>query len=206
MRAILEKIIQTPEFHGRWLSTLSYLELCGAKKIAAYMPKRMFSGLSSQEEEREILQHSAEEFRHAYFFHQQLEKVENRHLGRFSGSYVTRYLHLLDLHISRLLRNLNYKNLKRGSYLLTTFAIEKRAQTLYALYQELLKENQIPISLRSILAEEENHLFQIERQICDDAHLVSVKEEALLCEQRLYSRFLESLEREMEKEVIYGKI
>jgi hypothetical protein len=194
---ILEHIVKTPELHKRWLCTLSYLELCGARKIAAYIPSHFHKGECSQEEECETLQHAAEEFRHAYFFHKQMDRVEgadSSQAQRFLGRYTARYLQLLDLRVSRLLKNHEYESIRKGSYLLTTYAIEKRAQRIYTLYQKLLKTHNIPISLKSILAEENGHLLQIESHIEKDEVLNLLKDEACTFESDLFDRFLEEVE------------
>lgn len=199
MNSLLEHIIKDPEVHCRWLSTLSYLELCGARKIAGYLPKSLHNG-DSWSEESEILQHAAEEFRHAYFFHKLISKIKPGGTDSFPKlckRYGSRYLHILDLRIARQLRTLGHTHIRKGCYLLTTYAIEKRAQELYGAYESLLKAHKSPISIRSILIEETGHLAQIEEEIAKDPLLISAKEDARRYEEEIFSEFWEEVRNEL---------
>ncbi len=201
METLLETIIESSELHARWLSTLSFLELCGSRKIAKFLPSDLHKETIVPSYRSELLQHCAEEFRHAYFFHQQIAKLKARNSekspSRFCKRHATRFLHLLDLSIARDMRERAYKDLPKACYLLTTYAIEKRAESLYALYEQLLVKHHSPISIRSILKEEEGHLRQIELQIEGDAVLLASRDSARKHEERLFSKFWEELEYEI---------
>jgi len=194
MNYFLEKAIQEPELHARWLATLSFLELSGALKIASYLNKNLASE-KDRKAESELLQHAAEEFRHASFFHKQIEKIKpaSTQALKLCGRGSSRYLHLLDLRIARCLRKISYQNLNRGCYLLTTYAIEKRAQDVYGVYENLLRQNASSISIRSILLEENGHLRQIERDIESDPVLSARKDQARHFEQEIFSKFWEEI-------------
>ena len=194
MNDFLEKIIQDSELHGRWLATLSFLELSGALKIASYLSKNLASE-KDRTTESELLQHAAEEFRHASFFHKQIDKLKPLPSQTFKlcGREGSRYLHLLDLRIARCLRNAKYTSLSKGCYLLTTYAIEKRAEDVYGAYENLLRQNAAPISVRSILLEENGHLRQIERDIEKDPVLSALKDAARTFEQEIFSKFLKEI-------------
>ena len=98
---VLDLIIKNPHLHGRWLNTLSFLENCGARMIAAAEHPTLVK--------EEMLKHAAEEFRHALHLKQQLARIGESYedyrplLGGFS-SY--RYLKRLDLETSRYLKTL----------------------------------------------------------------------------------------------------
>lgn len=198
MDNLLEKIVRDSKLHSRWLATLSFLELSGALKIASYLSKTL-SCEKDRKTESELLQHAAEEFRHASFFHKQIEKLKGTtghidKLGRREGS---RYLQILDLRIARCLRESGYKNLNKGCYLLTTYAIEKRAQDVYGVYEALLKQNASPISVRSILLEENGHLRQIERDIAHEPILLASMDKARSFEQEIFAKFWSELRHEI---------
>lgn len=198
MDILLNTIIQDTELHRRWLATLSYLELCGARKIASFLPKNLHSGVHSTHYELELLQHASEEFRHAYYFHKQIAKLESSHAPvKFCKRYSSRYLHLLDLRIARLLRSKDYNEINKGCYVLTTYAIEKRAMELYGVYESLLKSHSSPVSVRSILAEENGHLRQIEEVIAQDVVLQASAEEARNFEYEIFKEFWKELEDEI---------
>lgn len=199
LETLLNHIVPNKRLHSRWLQTLSALELSGAKKIASYIPRELNRGLLSWEEEQEILQHAAEEFRHAFFFHRQIQKLESpiQNTPLFCKGISAHYLTLLELNIIRDLRGLNYQALKKGAYLLTTWAIEKRALEVYETYEELLRKFESPISIRSILREENGHLFQIEKEIEKESLLLHATEKARSSETKIYTKFLEALKTEL---------
>ena len=187
----------THHLHRRWLETLSYLENCGHRKIALYQPPRNAS-LS-------LLKHAAEEARHAYFFKRQILKLKlgppepGRRLALLGGIKAKNYLHLLDLNISRALKTtagLRGRMLKDACYLLTTHTVETRAMEVYPIYQRLLQERVSPISLKTILAEEEGHLEEMEQMI-GDTDLESFIGPCQRIEKALFAEVLGAIEREL---------
>ncbi|MDI7229657.1 hypothetical protein [Leptospira santarosai] len=162
IRSFLETIIQEPKRHSRWLNTISFLEHIGSRKILATQ-----SGIGTGEM---ILRHASEEARHAHFFKRMSERISpgscpdyqtgNLHCGFSAFLYFQR----LD---GTVLKNLNVSGIrgkKRSflSYLYVTCLIEERADFLYQEYDQILKENQIPVSLKAILKEEEFHLSEMQ--------------------------------------------
>lgn len=196
MKHLLREIVSDDGLHCRWLATLSYLELCGARKIAAFLPK--FDSSS------ELLQHAAEEFRHAYFFQKQISKIcdraESFSLNLLCKKRGNRYLQILDLSIARWLMEERYQgSIANACYLLTTYAIEKRAQVLYGLYEQILRECDSPISLRSILREEENHLRTIEKEMLGNSFLEMGKKSACQFEQVIFTQFWSELTKSVQE-------
>ncbi len=161
IRELIPLIVKDPFLHGRWLNTLSYLENCGARKIAACEHPTAV--------QQEMLKHAAEEFRHAFYLKQQLARIDQHYedyclsslLGGFAAYH---YLQALDLHTSCYLNRLglNREEVKALAYLLVTYAIELRAGELYPLYQATLKQNRSKIQVQSILLEEKEHLQEME--------------------------------------------
>lgn len=190
LRNLLENLVDDQGLHERWLATLSYLENQGAKKIFGHQP--------SEDLPLDLLQHAAEEARHAWFFKKLLTKIGgdgSRKYPLLGGNAGRRYLHRLDMGICRWLSvdlGLEGRDLKRGSYLLTTYAIEVRAASLYPLYAEVLKERQIKISLASVIVEEDRHLAQITAEIEAWQAIAPLKTKAQQLEAALYARFLKA--------------
>ncbi|NGX61259.1 MAG: hypothetical protein K940chlam9_00742 [Chlamydiae bacterium] len=183
MKNILSKIIQNPTLHGKWLNTLSYLENCGARKIAATEHPLLV--------EEEKLKHAAEEFRHAHYLKEQIPKVAslpfpNYALPSLLGSWKTKhYLDRLEVEISRIL--------KQHAYVFVTYAIEKRAEKLYPLYHILLQAASSPVRVKSILLEEEEHLAEMEREIEKISCGEELKKRALQIEEKLFQNWKEAL-------------
>lgn len=159
---LLSAIISSPTQHAQWLNTLSYLENCGARKIAACEHPTLVK--------EEMLKHAAEEFRHAHYLKKQIERVcfnpmDTYCLSSMLGSVATlHYLNALDVKTSRYLRHegLSYPDLKSASYLLVTYAIELRAAELYPIYNTLLRKAGSKVTVKSILLEEKEHLHEMQ--------------------------------------------
>src|ERR1700726_501977 len=102
MKQLLTTIITSHEMHAKWLNTLSYLENCGARKIAACEHPTLVK--------EEMLKHAAEEFRHAHHLKRQIQKVSPKPMETYSlalmlgGIASLHYLTLLDLKASRYLK------------------------------------------------------------------------------------------------------
>jgi len=179
LETILDKIIQNPPLHTRWLNTLSYLENCGARKIAATEHPTLVK--------QEMLKHAAEEFRHALYLKQQLTKIPSPPpadyaLSTLLGGLKTKnYLNQLEVMIAR-----NYTDFL---YERVTYAIEKRAESLYPLYQNLLKKHKSKISVRSIIKEEEGHLREMEELLPNDKS----REQVLSIEKKLFTCWLKAI-------------
>ncbi len=194
-------IISDDHLHCRWLNTLSMMENVGACKITE--SERYFAVTES------VLKHAAEETRHAYYLKRQIRKLNQTGFGTYQPEYLInalpsfRYIHKLDYRISRLLRQelgLSGGALRQHAYVLVTYAIEKRADQLYGLYQICLKDSHSPVSVRGIIAEEEQHLAEMEQKI--DALFdvpESWKEQACAIESSLFSTWHQSFTAELTK-------
>ena len=166
LRQQLATIIADDDLHCRWLNTLSMLENVGACKITE--SERYFRVTES------VLKHAAEETRHAYYLKRQLRKLTDTGFDTYHPEFLInalasyRYIHKLDCRISRLLREdlgLSGGALRRHAYILVTYAIEKRADEVYGLYQSCLRETGSKVSVRGIIAEEEQHLAEMDQDI-----------------------------------------
>lgn len=185
MKQLLQKIVRDPLLHAKWLNTLSYLENCGARKIAAcehpiHVPE-------------EMLKHASEEFRHAHYLKKQIEKC-GHHLPDYSlstllGGHATlRYLDRIELFTSRL-----FKSSSPLIYLLVTYAIEVRARSLYPLYEQVLREERTPIYVKSIILEEEGHLAEMERALKSTESGLPLAQSVLSYERTLFTAWKNQL-------------
>ena len=99
---IVDVVLKDQTLHGLWINTLSFLENCGARKIA--------SCENPTNVKEEMLKHAAEEFRHAFYLKKQLTRIdqyhEDYHLKSLLGSYAAyHYLNTLDIRASRYLKS-----------------------------------------------------------------------------------------------------
>lgn len=160
-KELLEKIIDSPALHGRWLNTLSFLENCGARKIAACEHPTLVK--------EEMLKHAAEEFRHAHYLKRQIARVWSHPIDTYAlssmlgGVATLHYLHSLDVKTCRYLKRAGLKPtaIKEFAYLLVTYAIELRAEEFYPLYDEALRKKGSKVTVKSILLEEKEHLREM---------------------------------------------
>lgn len=174
--------------HARWLNTLSYLENCGARMIALSEHPTMVS--------REILKHAAEEFRHAYYLKSLIHHVyapglpnyARHHLMEAAG--VRHYMDRLNTRICRLLKRKYGRSgdeLKQWAYLMVTYAVEVRALQIYTVYEEILRQQDAPISVRGILREEKGHLQEIEQECAGLEGAKPVQQEVVKIEAALFA-------------------
>ena len=165
-RKIVEKIVSSGEAHARWLNSLSMMENAGARKISKY-EHPVNTGII-------VLKHAAEEARHAYYLKKQIGKLSKEACPDYSYSYLLapvesyHYLNMLDVEACRFLKrtlNLEGRALKHGAYLMVTYAIEVRADMLYGIYQEVLTKAGSKVNVKSIIAEEEGHLEEMQKML-----------------------------------------
>lgn len=165
IRKLLAAIVSSSDLHAKWLNTLSYLENCGARKIAACEHPILVK--------EEMLKHASEEFRHAHYLKKQINKISPISMDSYSldsmigGLAALHYLEMLDLKASRYLKGkgMAKSEIKEFAYLLVTYAIELRAEELYPIYAEVLKKVNSPVHVKSILLEEKEHLHEMEKGI-----------------------------------------
>ncbi len=156
LKQVLASLVQDPALQVGFLEALSELENCGAKKIMGYAT-RSNTDLS-------LLQHAAEETRHAYFFKKQASRVGVIPKFSWLNGKSRRYLDRLELFIARCLQDFPSATQKEGCYVLTTYYIEQRATWLYTHYEAILRAQKSDFSLQSILKEEIGHLAEMERK------------------------------------------
>ncbi len=163
---IVNKLVPDNQLHAKWLNSLSMMENTGARKISKYEDPVHTNII--------VLKHAAEEARHAYYLKKQISKLVKDACPDYSYPYLIapvesyHYLQQLDVQACRYLKiklNLAGRELKHGAYLLVTYAIEVRADMLYSIYQEALTSHKSKVNVKSIIAEEEGHLEEMQRML-----------------------------------------
>ena len=192
-------VVKDAGVHARWLNTLSMMENAGAKKI-----KKCEHPILANEI---ILKHSAEEARHAYYLKKQIRKIVKDDCPTYEKKYLLApnqtyyYLHALDIQVCRFLKkNYGYKgdDLKYAAYLLVTYAIEVRADELYPQYQELLTATQSPVNVKSIIAEEINHLKEMTHQLKEfSPHYEALCKTSIEMETKLFDEWMSAVQKEI---------
>lgn len=188
---LLQMVVADNSLHGSFLTTLSYLENTGAHLIFRYK--------KPSDLDLSLLQHAAEEARHAFYFKKQTLKLKSpKDLCLLGGRATTRFLFSLDIQNARLLRRAGYANLHHGCYLLTTYAIETIAMQLYQLYQQTLEQDRSSITVLPLIHEEKGHLEQMTGEIRKDPVLMTLLETSLSCCQVLRDRWLSAVSQEIK--------
>ena len=200
LKPILTTIIADPDLHAKWLNTLSLMENTGARKIARFEDERYVTDI--------ILKHAAEEFRHAYFLKRQLNKIVPGGFPNYTPDNLLvpvasrHYLHQLDLLICRYLKEntaLTGYDYRFAAYLLTTYAIEVRADYIYPIYQDLLLGVNSPVSVRSIIAEEAGHLEAMQKMMDDSLDNWEVHTKAVVqLETAIFDKWVKQLGQVIE--------
>jgi rubrerythrin len=159
----LNKIVPYVSIHAKFLNTLSYMEHIGSYKILSTQHNEFINEM--------ILKHAAEEARHGYYLKKLSQKILPNENPNYTRNYLLapivskQYLHRLDVGINRMLKKFPLSDIDKrfAAYLLVTYGIEQRADSLYPIYQKMLEEYQIKISVKSIIAEEVGHLEEMNK-------------------------------------------
>ena len=166
LKNIVEKVVASDDMHAKWLNSLSMMENTGARKISKYEHPVHTNII--------VLKHAAEEARHAYYLKKQISKIAKDGYPDYSYPYLLapiesyHYLHQLDVDAARYVKTklgLTGRDLKHGAYLLVTYAIEVRADMLYGIYQDALTKYGSKVNVKSIIAEEEGHLEEMQKML-----------------------------------------
>lgn len=198
MNGLIEYIVEDPIWHGCWLNTLSYLENCGARKIA--------SCEHPTQVKEKMLKHAAEEFRHAYYLKKQLARIGQSHedyrcAHLLGGWPAYHYLDALDLQIVRCLkkRGMASSQMRSFAYSLVTYVIELRAGELYSTYQTILKKHSSKVQVQSIILEEKGHLKEMEEELKWLAVHPDIIDEACAIESHLFKQWLDACRKQLTR-------
>jgi hypothetical protein len=198
IHGMLSHIVASDPLHARWLNTVSYLENCGARKIAACEHPTLVK--------EEMLKHASEEFRHAHYLKSQIERVSSTPIPDYSlpnligGTASMHYLTALDLKTSRYLSQtigLSKSALRAVAYLLVTYAIEVRAEEFYPVYDQVLRQHGSKVAVKSILLEEKEHLAEMREGLNQLPSGFIYAEKICAMESELYDKWLGAVSREL---------
>jgi len=182
---LLRELCARPQWHGRFLNTLSLLEHIGSRKIL--LSQR--GGFSE-----DVLRHLAEETRHAHFFRKAAERAAKRSLGyedkdMLAPAAARMYFGRLDAMATR-----NLDGSDELAYPYVTLLVELRALWLYRIYESVLRQERNTLTLRSVLIEEDAHLAAVEDRLSrTDARYAARRGELCLLEASLFSRWFEAV-------------
>ena len=152
VRNTLELLITQPAAHAQFLNMLSMLEHMGSRKIMLSQNHRTLN--------QDTLKHLAEEARHAFFFKRQAEKIAGHALPDYSPDNTMRFF-AAQQYFGRLDSAIMHHVGMNAAYPWVSLIVELRACWFYGLYQSVLEQSAIKISLKSLLAEEDHHLAEM---------------------------------------------
>jgi hypothetical protein len=190
-RARLAALCGDPPHHARFLNMLSLMEHIGSRKIVTSQTRGPLGC--------EVLKHLSEEARHAYFFKRTAERLARRPLDYGTRDTVAptaarMYFGRLDAGIDRALGDAAHVEVP---YLYVSLIVELRAIWAYGLYQQVLAEQDAGISLKSLLAEEELHLPQMQDRLVELGEDLSVRVPAFAAlEDHLFRTLWRTVEAE----------
>ena len=199
---MLPGIVQNPEIHGKWLNSLAFMEHVGATKIARTQ--------SGEKATFTTLKHAAEEARHGFYLKKLAKKVfpaipeDFRREGMLAPIESRQYLYRLDTGISRILLDagITGTEMRNLAYLLVTYAIEMRADSLYPEYQACIEHYPVKISVRTIINEEEGHLEEMMDALSKfDRETEQLMQQAIALESQLFSNWVNAIELALPKRV-----
>jgi hypothetical protein len=196
LESLLDRIIPRDDLHARFVNTLARLEYVGVRKM-----------LKSRRAERldlDGLQHLLDEAVHAL----RLKKAATA-LGAASRTPVTTfanadtlagdagedYFQALDRRAEATLADLDGGERAETNYLITSAAIEVRAQAFYPIYEQRLRAHGAPFSVSAITKDEDRHLEEMSARLQTVLGADRRGLEAVLAEEEvLYGRFLSAAE------------
>ncbi|MES1164772.1 MAG: hypothetical protein ABUR63_03370 [Verrucomicrobiota bacterium] len=160
--SVLDQIIPDAGVHARFVNTLARMEYVGVRKL-----------LKSRRAERldlDGLQHMLDENVHALRLKKAavaLAATVGADVSTFADDHTLAggagegYLQALDHRAEAALSDLPADGRTEANYLLTTAAIEVRAQVFYPLYDQRLAAHRVGFSVAAISKDEDRHLAEM---------------------------------------------
>ncbi|HXU79859.1 MAG TPA: hypothetical protein VN914_00565 [Polyangia bacterium] len=193
---LLDRIIARPASHARLLNTFSRMEYVGVRK--------MVKSRRSEHLDLDGLQHMLDETIHAL----RLKKaalalapdkgaVETFSPGdTLAGDAGEDYLQAVDHAAEAVLADVDADKRTEVNYLLSSAAIEVRAEAFYPLYEERLRAHGVPVSVAAILRDEDRHLAEMAARLDSALPDWRPRLEAVLdAEARFFAAFLGAVEQ-----------
>lgn len=196
MKELLEKIVVNPVLEARWLNTLSLLEYIGARKIGKTFAKIHPS--------LEVLEHHADETRHAYAF-KRLSRIvaedsaKGGDCGYLCGDEAVTYFQTLDKKLSDWMTKVTGKSDGYQNYLIVTAVIERRAMKVYPHYRKVTRNGFVRDELRRVIEEESTHRRLVEDRCLKIMNPNNVADfgECDAIEEEVFREFEKTLEKEV---------
>ena len=194
--ALLDQIIARPRDHARLLNTLSRLEYVGVRKMA-----------KSRRAERldlDGLQHLLDETIHALRLKKAALAVapegDRAAIATYAdgdtlaGDAGEAYIQGVDRAAEAALADLDEETRAEANYLLSSAAIEVRAQAFYPLYESRLRNSGVTVSVAAIMRDEDRHLTEMSQGLSRTLPEWRARLETVLeVEARLFDDFLDAL-------------
>jgi hypothetical protein len=193
---LLARIIADPAIHARFVNTLSRMEYVGVRKILK----------SRRSEDLDLggLQHILDEAVHAL----RLKKAATALAGRqpalvrtfadgdtLAGDAGEGYLQALDRRAEEQLGDLPDSDRAEANYLLTSAAIEVRAQVFYPIYDQQLQALGAGFSVAAITKDEDRHLAEMASGLALRlGHWRARLEPVIAAEEALFGQLLTAIE------------
>lgn len=164
LRDFLPTVIASPALHARLVNTLSRMEYIGVRK--------MLKARQSELLDESGLQHIIEEASHALRLKRAAIKLNGgleagvatySEADTLGGEAGEAYMQGVDRACEALLEPLPFDSAQRSeaNYLLSTTAIEVRAEAFYPVYEDCLQAAQAGFSVNAILKDELRHLAEM---------------------------------------------
>ena len=201
LEELLDRIIPQPALHARFVNTLARMEYVGVRKM-----------LKSRRAERidlDGLQHLLDEAVHALRLKKAataLSAASTAGLGvatfsdadTLAGDAGEAYFQALDRRAEAALAAFDGAERAEANYLLTSAAIEVRAQAFYPIYEQRLRAHAAPFSVSAITKDEDRHLEEMSQRLGVVLGQERRGLEAVLAEEEaLYAQFLSAAEAEV---------
>lgn len=155
IQQVLKRLAADTEREARWLNTVSLLEFIGARKISRTVADRHPT--------LEVLQHLADETRHALAFKKLACEVAGKEVeGYLCPQAAGTYFQTLDRALAAWAAKATGAEDTYLSYLLTTTLIEQRAMQIYPLYKAATRNPVVREELGRVVVEEQSHRRSIE--------------------------------------------
>jgi hypothetical protein len=162
---LLDRIIRRPADHARLINTFARMEYVGVRK--------MVKSRRSERLDLDGIQHMLDETIHAM----RLKKAalalapQKEAVATFAASDTLAgdagegYLQAVDHAAEATLGDLEESKRTEVNYLLSSAAIEVRAEAFYPLYEERLRAHGVPVSVAAILRDEDRHLAEMAERL-----------------------------------------
>ena len=199
LQALLDQIIPRPGLHARFVNTLARMEYIGVRKM---LKSRRAEGL-----DLDGLQHLLDEAVHALRLKKAATALAATGAARvttfsdadtLAGAAGEDYFQAIDRRAEEVLEQAGASEelaSAEANYLLTSAAIEVRAQAFYPIYEQRLRAHGAPFSVAAITRDEDRHLQEMsDRLRAVLGSQLRMLDGVLAGEEELYGQFLAAAE------------